>query len=540
LILIVIPLVLSAFTHIFNWTGFPCVDYDEAIYLRRALYILEGSGPQDPASRFDHGQGTTSSYDHPHFGQIFLAGILGVVGYPDSLQMSTTTQSIEMLYAVPRILMGVLSVVDTFLVYLIANRYYKNRYVAVGSSILFAVMPLTWMTRRIYLDSILLPFLLSSILLGVHYNTRDKTQKQNGNKNRILILLSGICLGIAIYTKVPAIAMIPLIGSLVFLGNGPDRSVGIWKNVKNRFGKKNLKILGIWFIPVVAIPLLWPAYAISIGQFDEWMQGVFWQGRGRLLFERTGELDTSSHTVQSELGRIYHMDPVLVVVGISGIIFAAVRKDYLILLWVVPFFILVILIHWVYYFHFIILLPAFCIASASLIVLGPDRIIRKKRTATFLSVGTITGIGFFGIVTTMILIGSNFSLSQFAITSFVAEYMNNNEPSGNDDTTIISSPESAWIFKYIFGKENALPPRDSEHMLTEEVLLVADENYLYVVNQLEVEDEKQVQKIQDIYNNSVILAIFEPAFDESAFEYPLKYNINSCTVGLGEVRIIVR
>jgi hypothetical protein len=155
-------------------------------------------------------------------------------------------------------------------------------------------------------------------------------------------------------------------------------------------------------------------------------------------------------------------------------------------------------------------------------------------------VGTITGIGLFGIVTTMILIGSNFSLSQFVMTSFVAEYMNNNQPPENHDTTIISSPESAWIFKYIFGKENALPPRDSEHMLTGKVLLVADENYLYVVNQLEVEDERQVQKIQDIYNNSVILAIFEPTFDESALKYPLKYNINSCTIGLGEVRIIVR
>jgi len=435
--------------------------------------------------------------------------------------------------------MGVLSVVDTFLVYLIANRYYNNRYVAFGSSILFAVMPLTWMTRRIYLDSILLPFLLLSILLGVYYNKRGKTQ--NGNKNLVLILLSGICLGLAIYTKVPAIAMIPLVGTLIFFANGPDRSaVGTLEYLKNRCGKKNLKILGIWLIPVVTIPLLWPAYAISIGQFDEWMQGVLWQGGGRLLFESTGEVDTSSHTVQSELGRIYHMDPVLVVLGILGTIFAAVRRDYLILLWVIPFFILVILIHWVYYFHFIMLLPAFCIASASLIVLGPARTTIKKRTATFLSLGMISVIVLFGMINTLILVGSNFSLSQFVITSFIAEYVDNNQSSKNDgDTTIISSPDSAWIFKYIFDKENALTPRDSEHMLTKKVLLVTDENYLYVVNQREVEDERQVQKIQSIYDNSVILAAFEPAFKENMLHYPLNYNINSCTIGLGEVRTTV-
>ena len=37
----------------------------------------------------------------------------------------------------------------------------------------------------------------------------------------------------------------------------------------------NLKALGLWFIPVILIPAIWPAYAISVGQFDGWLNGLF-------------------------------------------------------------------------------------------------------------------------------------------------------------------------------------------------------------------------------------------------------------------------
>ena len=107
-VLILIPLVLSAFTHLFNPGGFPCVNFDEAVGMRRAMHFLVGLGPQDPSSRFDHSQASSSSYDHPHFGQIFLAGMFKIIGYPSSLNPSSSIQSIEMLYVVPRVLMGLL------------------------------------------------------------------------------------------------------------------------------------------------------------------------------------------------------------------------------------------------------------------------------------------------------------------------------------------------------------------------------------------------------------------------------------------------
>ena len=42
--------------------------------MRKAMSILDGTGI-DPLAR----------YGAPYFGQIFLAGALGIVGYPDSL-----------------------------------------------------------------------------------------------------------------------------------------------------------------------------------------------------------------------------------------------------------------------------------------------------------------------------------------------------------------------------------------------------------------------------------------------------------------------
>ena len=73
-----IPLVLSAFTHFWNPIGFPSLYFDEGIYMRRAMHILSGQGPQEDLT----------FYDHPYFGQLFLAAILGSIGYPHSMNPS--------------------------------------------------------------------------------------------------------------------------------------------------------------------------------------------------------------------------------------------------------------------------------------------------------------------------------------------------------------------------------------------------------------------------------------------------------------------
>src|ERR687887_2863050 len=104
-LLVLIPVALSAFTHLWNPTGFPNLFYDEGVYMRRAMHVMEGLGPQE-----------AYYYDHPFFGQIFLAGMLTIVGYPELLHPSADLHSIQLLYMVPRVLTGILAVIDTFII----------------------------------------------------------------------------------------------------------------------------------------------------------------------------------------------------------------------------------------------------------------------------------------------------------------------------------------------------------------------------------------------------------------------------------------
>src|SRR5918911_3910350 len=175
LFLIVIPLALSSFTHLWNPIGFPAIWVAEGQYIQRAMSVLEGfdlQGSKDINPR---------PYDHPFFGQLFLAGVFAIIGYPDLFSMNNNPSSeievdntIKILYSVPRILMGLLAVVDTYLVYRIAE-YRYNKTVAFIAAVLFAVMPITWILRKILLESILLPFLLLSILFALYSNKKDNS-----------------------------------------------------------------------------------------------------------------------------------------------------------------------------------------------------------------------------------------------------------------------------------------------------------------------------------------------------------------------------
>ena len=182
-LLVIIPLVLSAFTHLWNPIGFPHVDQDERHYMRRAMQVLQGFGPQESMDTYYF------PYDHPYFGQLFLAGVFKIIGYPDILDPKVgDVHSIEMLYLVPRVLMGLLAVLDTFLIYKIAERKY-NRTVAFIAAVLFAVMPFSWIFRRILLDSIQLPFILSSILCALYIGSLTKTNTSDKNKKIICLNL---------------------------------------------------------------------------------------------------------------------------------------------------------------------------------------------------------------------------------------------------------------------------------------------------------------------------------------------------------------
>lgn len=440
-LIILIPIALSAFTHLWNPAGFPDIFYDEGVYMRRAMNVLEGQGPQEG-----------SFYEHPYFGQLFLAGVLGLSGYPDSLNPAMTAKSAAMLYAIPRVLMGILAVADTFLIYKISEKRYGKR-VALISSILFAVMPITWLTRRILLDSMLLPFLLASILFAIYAG--DAT----GRKKTILIIFSGVFLGTAIFTKIPIFTMIPLVGYLVY------------------YSSKQKKMLGLWLVPVMLVPMIWPAYSAAAGQLDLWLTDVLWQTQRQ------------SAGFASIVATFFSLDPVFLLLGTAGFVYAAVRKDISILLWIAPFVVFLSIIGYVQYFYWIPVLPVFCIAAARLI----DRASAIKQILPFVA---IAGLGIFGLVFTTLLITADVTSAQFEAIAFVADR-------ADSETTIASSPIYSWIFIYVFDNEHAFI--DYRVLLfypveTKEMLLVSDRHFQSNIG--------AGSQLRDLYDNTTTIATF--------------------------------
>ncbi|HJT47152.1 MAG TPA: hypothetical protein VJ729_03135 [Nitrososphaeraceae archaeon] len=561
-IVIAIPLALSAFTHLFNPIGFPSIDHDEGHYMRRAMEVLNGLGPQESKDVFPN------PIDHPYFGQIFLAGTLRLVGYPGSLDPSIITKgssntsdavnTTEMLWLVPRALVGLLAVVDTFLIYKIAERRYNNKTIALIASILFGVMPLSWMTRRIFLESIQLPLILSSILAAVYL--KDSKRIQNaavliiGAKNSktfkitSLVLLSGIFLGLAIFTKVPAFTMIPVIGFFVYTNTNAgsnDKLDGYSKRLLKLFhlNTMNIKMLGLWFIPVILIPLIWPLYSISVGySFDYWLDRVIYQA------SRLGQAP-----LVAALNDSFIFDPVFIILGFAGLIYAVViKREYFLLLWAIPFLIFLYKINWVMPFHLVPLFPLFSIAAAVLIVDVSNIIGRKKRiiVGRILPLVTISGIAIFGLVSTIMIITTNINSSFFEVSALVAREISltdNDNDNDNSSSSISSANDTSvgsksninsnvillgphpvwsifWIPRFVLNETFSFRMVDAQHGLSKDiknakVLMISDSRFVRTISKDVL--KQPIANLRTIYLNTNPLATFQvKPFPYNTTEYP--------------------
>ena len=334
--------------------------------------------------------------------------------------------------------MGILAVFDTFLVYKIADIRY-NRKVGFISAALFAVMPLGWMLRGIFLDSILLPFLLLSILCAVYYAKRSGSNSvyNNGiNKNIIPIVLSGIFLGLAIFTKITG------------LYHDPANSIYHYKASQCKY-KNRLKRLGIWFIPVILIPMIWPAYAISVGEFSESIEGIVYPA-----------VRESVRNLRTSILLIFEFDPIILLLGGAGIIYSVVKKDYFILLWVLPYLVFLYGIGWVTHFHWIMLFPPLCIVSA-LLFDNLIKTIKVQKIRHLVGYGIVSAIAISGFMTTTALISSNLNAVYIGLYSYIVKELElgserNDHNENNEDITLIGSHRTRalmWIPKYVFNND---------------------------------------------------------------------------------------
>jgi hypothetical protein len=418
--------------------------------------------------------------------------------------------------------MGILAVVDTFIVYKISERRY-GRNVAVIASILFAVMPMTWFLRRILLDTILMPFLLSSILFAIYANDSKSVTIRS-----LIVFLSGIFLGLAIFTKIPALTLIPLLAFLIYT------------NIDNR----KLSVLGIWLIPVILIPLIWPAHAWYIGEFDNWLYGINYQSHRNIVKEGLQSV-TGIGSVFEIILLLFKIDPVLMIVGLAGVFYTAIKRDFMFLLWIVPLLIFQYSIGFVQFFHLTPIIPALCIAAAKMIIdlsskIGKNQVQQKIakyfHTETFLlqkldsriskrhkeiiselflprlPIIIAFIIGIFGLISISLLITTDLNSSYLSVLAFIDKYLayyNVHSNSFNKDLTIISDHRYLLIPQYI-RHENFYYKRfwDSDPISTGKVLLILQNDFVKVFLTNTFPFGKVYIRGDALYNNTVQIAAF--------------------------------
>jgi hypothetical protein len=159
--------------------------------------------------------------------------------------------------------------------------------------------------------------------------------------------LSGTFLGLAIFTKIPAFTMIPLVGFLIYRKN----------NNNNNDNQNSKTLLAIWFIPVILIPAIWPIYSAAVSHFNKWSEGILRQINRE-----------KNHPLFDSIRYSIEIDPVLSILGIAGLVFGVViKRNFLLLSWVIPLLVFLYLIGYVSIYHLVPLLPVFCIAAAKMI-----------------------------------------------------------------------------------------------------------------------------------------------------------------------------
>lgn len=386
-------LVLSGYAHTWNSDGFPWLHGDESIYILRAERVLE--------SEIYYGY-----YDHPYMGQLTLAGLLAVSSHSPA---DSGPGALASHFEWPRMIMGLLAVLDTFLIYMVARTAYGVRQGLLASA-LFAVMPALLVVRMVTLDSLLLPFALASVLLALHAGGA-------GRARAVAVIASGVAMGCAVFTKIPTVALLPLGAFLICSATG------------------RLRYAVLWLACALAVPSAWPASAAWNGDFAGWLYDVVAQG-------------VRTNTGLWSVIEIYNgIDPVLLWAGAAGLAVAVAARDRLVLLWLVPPLAFSVAIGFFSYYHAPLLLAGACVAIAVAACRLTDRLPRM-RTATL--VGFVAVACGTGLAVTVVAINSDVTAAQHESFEFVVDF---SERTG----ARLAAPTLSYMVDLYEGEHKARP-----------------------------------------------------------------------------------
>jgi len=252
--------------------------------------------------------------------------------------------------------------------------------------------------------------------------------------------------------------------------------------------------------------MIWPGYAMSIGNLNEWLDGVVWQAT-----RADRPFDFEMKTV------FLRMDPVLVAIGVAGLIYAVIRKDFFILLWAFPYLIFIYFVNWVYFFHTIPIIAAFCIGGTTLL-LHIFKKIHNERLCKSVQFVVFGAIILFGLVNSTLLVTQNINNSDYKLIAFVTKnlpYKHNAVDNSSEKVTLIA-PNGAFILYWISGqvfnknfdfkwfesmRDYVQPP-----IKTEKFLMITDWN---MRKDLAGNSPKEhIKYVSQLYNNSNLFGVF--------------------------------
>jgi hypothetical protein len=274
-----------------------------------------------------------------------------------------------------------------------------------------------------------------------------------------------------------------------------------------------------------------------------WLRDLLWQT------QRQGD------SLLSSLTTIFEIDPVLIIVGIAGLIYAEIKRDYMILLWAVPFLIFLFLMGFVSFFYLIPLIPLFSIAGARFIEDLVNRI-NNKRNRRIITSTIILSIVIFGMINSSLLITTNVNSSYLEVYAFVVQHLvhesqkanheikqieekNIARPSGYNDgmITLIGNQWTRgyyWIPKYVFDTDVdiiLLPSSVSSPpaIHTDKILLKLD-NYVLRSQHYNEKDSEHLKWLNSINSTTNKIAVFtekSPIFkDYNSYPYSGSMNHN--------------
>jgi hypothetical protein len=342
-------------------------------------------------------------------------------------------------------------------------------------------------------------------------------------------MLAGICLSLAIFTKLTAITMIPAVGFLVLL------NIRSRNESKSTMTKASL-IFVIWIISVIAVPLMWPIHAVYTNELGIWIKDLSWQiRRDRPL---TGVLETD-----------FRVDPVLFIVGIAGLAYSAVKKDLFLITWFVPLLLFFYLIGYVATFHLVLFLPIFSIAAARLLfeLRYPTVNPKIQNISLVTRVGTVCLFGLASTLTLIYTVGNVNSL-YFQTVAFVTnQVLENDEDVGSyqstSPVTIVGNQRYFWIPKHVFDQDQHqyLSYFARSKPLNEKLIIILDRDMERFISQTSGNDTRKLELL-NLINKTQTARIFELRNDQEYLDMidDERYPYTSMSLNNEGTRIEVR